>query len=284
MTREFLSAFKVPLLFLKSVGLWKWKTWKRLFFGLILHFVLVETIIVTHVVHSLILIKEQKTKELADTLSVLFTVIGVFLKTVWFLSNSRAVMEMLEDLQKLLDLTSFERNGQRPILQSRTLHIIKISKFYYGSALISTTSACLVALMRYRERVLPYETHLLYDIDGHFAYFATVAHQYLMACYGSMVNYSLDLVLVIFLNFLLVIIEELLQEIKLMEDSPDGDAHNKLKLCINCHVVIRQFAFKLAKNLTQVFFIQALLSSTILCTSIFYLSLVSEYFAIYFPE
>lgn len=280
---EFLVPFRIPHFFLKVLGLWPSKKSSQFYslfgFGLLVFFMGIFTF--SHTIYLIQSLKVGTILEISNILNILLTVYGVILKAFWFIVKRQKVKEMIDTLKKLVELTDFEPGRKQITLEKHSTKMLKVIKFYYGSAFLAVTVAILVAVINYKRKLLPYETWITFDYqnnDG--AYWILLVHGTLLAVYGSIINYSVDLIPIIFINYIAALLEELSDEISTLVESIENTAEKsltKLKQCIDCHIKIKTFADEISNHLTFPFFLQTIFSTVILCTSAFMLTMVFKF-------
>lgn len=145
---------------------------------------------------------------------------------------------------------------------------------------MACTLSLLLPLMNHQQKILPFKNWFPLDHKNNdFIYWGLVVYQYVLSLYGSVLNYSLDLITIIFVSFLSTTQEELSKEISTLNTTPAaGDLLKRLENCIECHKRVQSFTKEMSKNLSLTFLIQAYLSSVILCTSAFMITTVNIFF------
>lgn len=270
---DHLRAIKIPFAFIKKLGLWQDETsgLARRLNGIILHLVLIELATCCHSVHMIRLIMDGRIEDMLDVMSILFTVIAVVLKTIWLFTKTKKIKEMLEKLSLIVKFSSFGR-VERPALSAMVKKVVKVEIFFYGSSFVVIILATISSLIHHKEKALPFNSWFFVDLEKPVLYWSTFAYQFLTSFYGISVNYSLDLIPMIFMSFVSTIFEELSEEI---EKNCDRDDFEQLQKCIECHILLKKLAKDVSKHLTFPFFAQASLSSIILCATTFSLTTVS---------
>lgn len=276
-----LRAFDVPFFFVKKLGMWQDKNCSLTYrlYGVCLHLILMEFATVCHSVHMLSLFMNGTIKDLSEVLGLIFTLYAAVLKSVWFLIKLEKIKELLEKLKFLLNFSTFEQ-VKRPKLKAQVDQIIKVSNYFYGSSFLVITSATIASLIHHKEKALPFNSWYFFELNTKGTYWAYFAYQCFTSLHGIAINYSLDIIPMVFMNFVSAILDELSEEIarccdsKQLFDSGEKD-YEKLQKCIECHIMVNELAKDVSKHLTFPFLVQAFMSSVILCATAFSLSTVS---------
>lgn len=241
-----------------------------------MHFTFMEMSTTFHTVNLLRTMKTGTVQDVSEILRLLFTLYSVQIKSFWFLAKLRKVFEIKETLKVFKDFSSFGRNDSRPSLETNLKNVIKITKIYYASAILTCIVSAVFPLFEYEKRRLPYETWLPWDYKNNDALFwVSTFHQYFMSLYGATLNCTFDILLVIFLRYISTMIEELSVDIESISRSGNRDALKQLEKCSEYHIRIKQLAAEVSTELTFAFFLQTFLSTVILCTSAYMLTSVS---------
>lgn len=293
MDQNYFAPFKLPFLFLKKLGMWQEKdsSWSYRFKGLLLHLIFIEFAAICLTVHFVKIIGLGSVKDINEVMSLLFTLYALILKSLVFLVKFQKFKEMLSSLKSLLEFPVITVETKREKLVKNVKWISKVIKalVIFGFLLV-TTSNVIMMITSYKSRRLTYETWFPFNHKGNiFLHFSCVIYQYLMAVYASTLNYTFDIILVIFINFTSVMLEELSAEIECFSEDAenlpkcskssvnvDRDMYCRkmLKSFVECHVNIKSFAKDISSHQSYAFLIQASMSSIILCATAFMLTSV----------
>lgn len=217
-------------------------------------------------------------QDFSDVLMLSATMLALILKTYMFVYNLSTLKVMLVELKDLVEFSAFGREGKKSRLEAHAAVFIRITKYFYGSAYLATTLALTMTFINHQSKILPYETWFIWnykEIEGLF--WAMSIYQFAMANYCSTINFSFDLIPVIFMSFIATLLKELSIELSLIgeERETNGVADSeKLRKCIDCHIRIKKLAKEVSENLSFPFIAQTILSTVILCTSAFLLTTV----------
>ena len=238
--------------------------------------IFIHSFTLIYTIHAISLFIEGSIHQLTETLTVLFTCYAMLVKTFWLISKIETIQNMLKTVKTLLENSSFGRVGTRPTLDAKILRLTKFSNIYYASSYLTVTVASLVSVVRYKERILPYETLAIWDykkIDGWF--WTLELYQFLFGLHGVSLGCSFDIMTVAFLGLTGKLLDELSMEIDFLKECKnDEERLKKLEKCIKIHIEIKSFAKDITKHLSFFYFVQALMSTVILCTSVFILTSV----------
>lgn len=274
---DYFSAFAIPFFFLRRLGMWQKKSssWLYRFYGLLLHLAVMEQSSSRHTVFLYKTFMTGSVKDFSEVLNILFSMYGNIVKSVWFFLNLGKVSEMLKELARLLEFTSFGRSGQRPQLEAQIKGVLKVSKLYYASALSAILLTGISVLVRFKDRRLPFNTWLPYDykLTDEIFWF-TAIFQIVFALIGCAINFSFDIIPVVFIRLTSALLDELLMEIASIKNE---DGLEKLQQCIECHIRIKKFIKDISRHLSFPFLLQTFCSTVILCTSAFLLTTVRKF-------
>jgi hypothetical protein len=267
------SAFQIPRFFLRHLGLWQSKGCSRNYrlYGFLLHLFFMDYFTFNLTVHLVEVAKLNSFQNFTETLGLLCTTYAVILKTIWCLTHINKIEEMFKNLKELTKL-----NKTNFCIEKRAKNVIKISKILYITGFLAVTFATVISIINYKDKKLSYDTWSFYDYkSNHVIFFASVCHQYIISLYGTILNYSIDLIPIIFMAATVGLIEDLANELSLIDEISANDAGKKLHECIKLHNEIKRFSHKISRNLSFTVFLQSSMSSIILCCSAFLLTTVS---------
>lgn len=281
---ESLSAFKIPFFLLKKLGMWQDKSSSRSYrvYGLLLILVFIFIPYCCHTVYVFNLIKfGTSSVELSYGLSFLFTFYAGLLKSFCFIYKLDNIHEVLGELKILMMFSSSVLVHRRPQFKKNVQRVVRIIKIYYASAFLSVSANTFASLVHYKARSLPIETWIFWDYkSSDEVFWAVSAFQFFMSSVGITLNYSFDVVPIVFMSLTSSLLEELSTEFSTIESEngegrrEDADRLKKLKHGVERHIKIRSVAYGISKHLSFAALIQTFLSTIILCTSAFLLTTV----------
>lgn len=286
MELDYFSPFQLPIFLLKLIGLWQdnSSSWQYQVYGLILH-LFFDTYSAAqqtwYIVHSVL---SRNVTNVSKSLNITCTLYAIEVKSVWLILKLRKLKEMFETLDALIKMSSFGRQAQRTKLQKKAKKMKIMAIIYYVMTVLAVSASAISGLARFRERVLPHDTRLFYDIKKNdFNYWFSMVFQFFASFVGSAINYSCDVTAVIFIGYASAIVDELSTEVELImngeeEDNKESSSNDVSRLydCIECHVKSKEFVIDISRHLSFVILIQSLMSAVILCTSAFLLTNVSH--------
>lgn len=281
MSFDYLSPFYLPIYFIHKAGLYQEKdsTYRYRVYGFLM-FVLFSSATISHIIRIFKIFAVGDIKELANSLNITMTLFAVNYKALWFVANLKNMKGVLVNL---LELCSHDETKENLRLKKQCAKVKKMVKIYFGTAFLAISVNILWSAAHFRNRELPYEASTHFDSETSLLlYWIMFFYQTLTAFYGVVVNYSADLVPVIFMALVTGLLEDLSDDMKNVFKRDDSfkkptriESEGKLKMCIEHHVKVTKMVENISKHFSGVVFWQAILSSVILCTSVFLLTIVS---------
>lgn len=284
---DYFSPFKVPRFLLKLLGMWQDKSssWKYRVYGLVVHIVFDMYTVALQTWFIIDAVFAKNVRNISKSLNITCTLYSIEIKSVWLIVKLGELKKMFVTLDALITMSSFGRQTQRTVLQRKVKRMKIMAVIYYALTLLAVSATAFSGLVRFRERILPHDTRLLYDIKTNdLNYWLSMVFQFFASFIGSAINYSCDVIAVIFIGYAAAIIDELSTEVELImsgdedEDNKESSSNDVSRLydCIECHVKIKEFVMDISRHLSFVILIQSLMSAVILCTSAFLLTNVSH--------
>lgn len=264
-----LQVLDIPFTFLKLTGLWQDSacSWRYRAFGLILISIFTLAGGVTSSVHLIYVYENGTLREFSNALSIFCYVISFCLKTVWFCKNVERVKELQSTLESIL-----EKQMSVMHADSRKRHdkqLKRVVRVIFASLFATLIVSCIMTLANIQHKTLIVESYFPWDYKKNLlSYWLTFAYQFAAFAFITITGCSFDVIPIIFMSFTSLIANELSTEISSV------DNETKLQECIERHINIKSFASKVSNKLSFAFFNQAVMSSVVLCTLIFYLSTV----------
>lgn len=278
MSFDYFSGFKIPLILLKTLGIWQQRTSSRCYrlYGILLHLVFVEFFLFSHTVHAIGMFMNGSIKHLSAALTILFTWFSMTFKSYWIMTKITKLEEMMVNLKLLLEMSSFGTDGARPKLKAKIIRVTQISKMFYVSAFFVCSMAVVQSIICYKERNLLNETWFFVDHkQDAWIYWTLEIYQCLMSFYGVCLGVSFDIIPVIFMRFGSALLDEVSMEISSKSKCErEEEMLKNLEKCMECHIKTKSFIEDISKHLSFFFLLQALLSTVVLCTSAFLLTIV----------
>ncbi|CRK95359.1 CLUMA_CG008901, isoform A [Clunio marinus] len=189
--------------------------------------------------------------------------------------------EICEALKELLKVNSFGKMNERNLMIRENKRMMRIEKLFFGLPIFT----CLVTVIKalsfdMKRRELPFKTWVYWDYKNNLpSYWFTVIIQCVGAPILSLLNFSIDMIQIAFMHYLNVMLKEFSVEIESLEPDKmsfnDTKEYDRLCKCVDCFVQLKDLGSKISTHLSTTFFIQAILSALILCTSTFLLTTLS---------
>jgi hypothetical protein len=277
------TLLQLPTLVLKVFGLW-WDEsakWPYFVFGVIMNVVFLEVFTIFHAIFLIKTIEKGCMEDTAEVFNSVFTLIVINLKTIWFVTKVKKISEMKLKLIELLKFDGFETNCRRIFVETHASRDKRVLQIFYTTAMFGLNFPLIQFFLNNDEKLLPVESYYYFDYKNNDGLFWSLAlYQYIVGIYSTLVNFSIDLILLIFISMTSAVVNELSAEIQSATvdgDSlkPDESLKKKLENCIELDIKIKAFAAEISENLSFCLFLQAFLSSIILCGSILAMTTVN---------
>lgn len=277
---EIFLPFKIPLRILKTFGLWQTKksSWGYFVYGIIMHLFFLEIFTILQFGY---LFSFETFADFANLMSMLPTYFALCVKSInWFynLSEIEVLFDLLTENLKL--------GGFTDKMKGHAARVDKIFKIFWGSA---AASCVLGAFVPFVAHEFPYRMWFPYNHENNWLmfYIAAIYQIFDTLCYSG-VDIVFDTFPVMFMSYILGMLEQLgerlenLKKTKILND--DGSVDKKKlvdnsKELINCITYQRnilEITRRVEKFFSVVFLVRGLMSTLILCTTSFALTIVSS--------
>jgi hypothetical protein len=268
--------------YLKFCGFWPTKSSTTAYFcyGVFVHFVLVDCLIVLQVLY---LLKSKTFDDLTQVISITATDLLMFLKLANFLLKVEKVEELFKKIK--------EANGE--FGEGKELKNMKFIDKICRSIWLQTFTISLLTSTMTPLTTSELSTKLWYPFNfenGGIVFWAIASYQIVNMCVFSGIDVILELLPTIFLGAVLDLLEQLTAKIEKLSENemPDvaGSSGNaikakktseKLKNCVEFHLKILQIVKNVEEIFSPVLLAHAVTTCLILCTSAYKLSTVSLY-------
>lgn len=273
---------KFPIKILKVLGMYQKSnsSWLYRFYGFLMHFVAVELYFVWQWVYLVWMI--DNVEELSDLLSLLITHFGMFFKLINFMYKIEKFEALLRMFDELFKFSASEDDRERTKLRKQTKSVQNLFKAFWMSGLFAVSSAACLPFFYSKEHRLPYNMWFPVDYKKSRNWFyALTLYQISQGYSFCCVVVSLDMLPVFFMSAANGLLEELSERLERIgsdrENNPKNDQKdlNELLKCIEIHLKIKHFTKATGEMFSTTILIQGLLSSILLCSTAFSLSLVS---------
>lgn len=217
-------------------------------------------------------LKADNLLDFTDAISLVITNLAVVFKSVNILFKLKAITNSVETLNRLLIFSAPDNaNDDRVLLRSQVNFGFKVLKVLWLTAEISCLSALIAPIIFHK---LAYKVWFPFDTDGsEVGFWAASIFMMLNAPILSTLDVALDIIPVIFLTFAIGLTNELADRLSNISTAK-GSQEMQLKKCVKIHVKIIKYVSEIENNFSSVILIQGVLSSAILCTTAFTMSIV----------
>lgn len=276
---DILLPFSVPVKMLKVFGFWQNKssTWAYFAFGIFMHIVFVDLYASLQFGYLFVF---ETFEDFINVMSLFPTCVALCFKSANLIGKIDEVEKLFEMLR--VNLKSDEINYDFK-LQLKTVD--KIFKYYWGSALITCALGASVIFFQHE---LPYRMWFPYDHrNNELGFWLSATYQMIVSCSVCGVVVVIDMLPVIFMGYILAMLQQVcnrLESLKECEAQSSGEVGKKSNekeflLCILSQLTIMEVTRKVEDIFSTVLLAQGMMSSLILCTTAFALTIVShQYF------
>jgi 7tm Odorant receptor len=212
-------------------------------------------------------------------MSVLPTYIAMLLKSINFITHIGEIKLLFDTIETVL-----EKDPMSEKFKKRIQTVDKVFKFFWASAVMTTVLGSLIPFVTHE---LAYRMWFPYDYNNNDVLFwISASFQIFESCSYCGLDMVLNMVPVFFMVYILGMLEQLcdrLDELKRRKTlNPDGsinrfESNNNSKeflKCIEYHLNILQIKKRVEKIFSTVLLLQGLMSTLILCTTSYALTIV----------
>ena len=280
MKPENLFPFKIPIKVLKVFGLWQKKTSSSLYFfyGVVMHVIFIDIYTLLQFYYFFTFMTFE---DFAFLMTLLPTYAALVVKSINFMYYVDDIVMLLETIQEILEEESFTETLQKQLYR---VHLVYI--WFSGTAI----ATCILAIgIPFVYHELPYRMWFPYDYNkSQVLFWLSVSYQLFdSTCYAA-VDIVLDTLPAIFMCYILGMLEELcsrLENLKGQSNVVGGskefikiDNKKELLHLIQLQLKIHDLSRKVEKYFSFVIVAQGSMSTLILCTTSFALTIVSSIF------
>lgn len=273
----FTTLFKVT----KYGGIWQDKssTSAYRFYGVIWHFF--ASFLFTFL-GFLYLFHFEDIQALSDCLSVTLTMFAYCIKIVNFIRNREKYLLLIRSLNEVIIKSEYDgnRNHQRIVN-----HIVRVKKIYVAfasAAIITIAFSGMIPIFNWKEHRLCYALYYPWIDYKHSDVLFIILEIYEMSTMvTAVVDITLDTLPVVYMIFAVGLLEELSDRLENIDCSNEDNkeensqALKELLNCIKIHKEVKKYIADTEKCFATIIMTQGVMSSLILCTTLFSLSLVS---------
>lgn len=295
MDAELYKPFKVSFWMLSKFGMWQDgnQTWRYLICGHVLHFLFFDLNIASQIIYA---INAEDLVDFTEAFALTVTVTTSMLKGFNFFFRIKSIKKSVETLESLLKFSLSKKNNSRKQIDlqiEKVCHIFKMIWF-------STCFACFIGvLIPLHYNHLPYKLWFPFNTDsGEVGFWIASYYLVLNSFVSCAITIALDMLPITFMAFAIGLINELSDSLsefgkfesksKKVEQKPSKKETSfvgqqklstnvlarEIHKYIEIHIKIKEFVGEIHGNFETVIFFQGFMSSMILCTSAFSLTMV----------
>lgn len=272
---------KWPIKILKVLGMYQKNnsSWLYRIYGFLMHFVGVELYFLWQWVYLVWMI--VNVEELSDLLALLITHFGMFFKLINFMYKIEQFEALLQMFDELFKFSAPDDDCERNKLKSQTKSVLNLFKVFWMSGLFAVSSAACLPFFYSKEHRLPYNMWFPVDYKNSQNWFYALTLYQISQGYSFCgVVVALDMLPVFFMSAANGLLEELSERLSRIGNNKENSQQivqkdlSELLKCIEIHLKIKHFTKATGDMFSTTILIQGLLSSILLCSTAFSLSLV----------
>lgn len=288
MNRDLEKPFILSFAILKRLGMWQdgQQSWTYFFVGYTFHIITISVYIIGCVV---CIYKEFRNFVTSmEAVSLLACVLGYLMKSVNLMIKIRGIKKCKKNLETLLEFSADDRLKSRDKLRAPVDFAYKVYTTFLMSIFLTCSFGILIPIFT---NELPYKIWSPYQNTSIGLWSATI-YLTLFTYQATAINMTLDMMPGIFLTFAIGLIDELCERLEkigkdeiVLDDNPGTSRGIKIKTkknkeeefirCVEIQKKIKKFVSDIEDNFSLSIIIQGFISSVILCTLSFILTLVS---------
>lgn len=285
MSNDLLNVFDNPIRYLKVVGIWidKKSHIAHITFAIILHLLLVDIFMILSVVY---LFTVDNVFDFSEAIGTVPTFVGVCIKSLNITYRKTQIEMLLKLLRKIIQEETMASVKERKL----TKRIAKINKVFKACVILLTAAAATNPLAIFLTHKLPLKMWFPFDYETSELLFGLSAFYQLMGTFiFTPVMLIVDLFPIFFLCFAAGAIDKLCDRLnnigiafKAVKDKQADkkdlkeEHYKELVKCIETHLKIRNLVDAIRSIFGTILWMQALMSTLILCTTAFNMTLVSD--------
>lgn len=284
MNAELFKPLKICFKVFKVLGLWQdgTQSWTYFITGFIFHFFIIYVFFAGEILYAFFEAKDLI--EFIDVLGLSTAFLAVIAKSINLFMKLKNVKQSVSSLEHLLKFSAIDDHSPRLKLQARIDFVIQVYKVFVTSAWLTCFSGIFVPIFT---GDLPYKVWFPFDTKNSSTGFMVGASYMVTNSFvASLTDMTLDILPVVFMTYAIGLIDELADRFtdmgkakNLVESKKYVQVKSKLvseelRQCVELQQKIKKFVEEIQENFSSAIFVQALLSSVILCTNAFTLSQV----------
>lgn len=264
--------FKIPIKILTIMGLWQEEgtSWIYRFYGWCMHLFLVETFLLCQL---MFVTMYESPEELSDCLSLLFTYVGFFIKSINLIYKINDLNDLLQMLRELQKLSEVDKTLERTVLKKEVYRVHKYFKGLWYSNLASCFLAAFIPFYNGSSFKTPFTMWTPFDQKNIYGFLITCFYQIFNVFCACCIVISMDILPLFCFNIGSGFIKELgvrFSQMTMEKNQLTDDDHLKeLLKCIEIHQKIKEFAMKTQSIFSPMILVQGFISTLIMCTTSF---------------
>lgn len=285
----------------KFVGVWQEKTspWIYRIYAIVFHFF--GTFLFTFF-GFLYLFHMEDILGLSDCLSIFLTMIAFCIKAINFMLNRTKFLNLIQSLNILIQRSAFQGNKGHKRIRVHIKKLAIIFNLFAVATVFAVVTSILVPIFNWRKHVLPYRMYFpRVDYKNNDYMFAILVLFQSTPALTSVLDITLDTLPVVYMGFAVGLLEELSVRLEnigsIIEGNNSEEASNpvvksgrqinkldpmeELLKCIEIHKEIKKYIGDIQKYFATIIMTQGIMSSLILCTTVFTISVVISLFTLY---
>lgn len=251
-------------------------------YGIALHLFFVETYTLCQFIYLFVF---ETFEDFASVMSILPTYLSLIVKSFNFMYNIEEIEMLLTDVEEIVEEEKFTE-----VLQKHLKKIDLIFKVFWISALSTCILGLLVPIFLHE---IPYRMWFPFDYhSNNMLFWLTALYQTIGPIIYASVDFSQDVYPVIFMCYIFGMMEELGLRLESLKSVPmsggkenqsecdasvsnSTDIKQKLVNCVKLQLKIRKITKQVEELFAVVIFVQGTMSTLILCTTSYALTVVS---------
>lgn len=277
------KSFKLCFKLLKILGMWQDgnQSWTYFFVGYGLHFFLLYVFFIGELLY--IATEAETLLNFMDAIALSTAFLAAIVKSANFFLKLKNIKKSFDTLDRLLEFSADQRWVSRDRVKNRTDFCYNVYKTLWCSAFLTCFTAIFIPIFTPE---LPYKVWIPFETKNSSIGFQ-VASTYLIINGWTVasIDMALNILPVIFISFAIGLVEKLtdrLQNIGKHVESGEttsvrsSDQTKEFIKCVEIQRQIKLYVVEIQENFSTSILIQGLLSSVILCTSAFMMSMVRK--------
>lgn len=264
MDEDLFKPFKLCFWVFKTTGMWQdgKQSWTYFFLGYLLQLLFIDIYFVCQIIF---VFKADNLADFIEAFALLTTYLTLIFKCVNFFYKLKEIKKSLKFLTSVLNQTTRIDSGN--YVKSQVKFIFKIYKMFWATAIFTCCSGAFVPIF---SRKMPYKVWFPFSTSyGGVGFWVASYYLVFNSFVVSAIDMAVDVLPCIFMSFIVGLLKELSDRLSTIKN------HKELIECIGIHKSLRKLVNDVEDNFSTTIFAQGLMSSVILCTCAFTMSVVS---------